>query len=367
MCILCNHTEKGGVENTAIGTWSKGVSLIFCSSIFLLHFMNEDKLNIFNKNIPDGEYKMIYYLSIYNLIGAAVLLLLSVLGHFIYKGLLRPIYLSSFIVSLFLISSGVYTTSISKNISLKIIGIMDALKFHPDYMLLNKINNLNDGGDATVIQAELVRQMKTEGAVIDSSAKSVFDASKVLEMIKDRQSFLETKKDILLKSLTREDLMKMFNNIKASEHSVNKTMVENTILELYEKIKNIRLNFDIYDNFYKFMENDSVAFITNSEKIKNFTDIFQKFFNYYNKSVFNSLQYELVKHDNEVIKIYLDSLQKIKLVRTKKRNAKLDEYIDDMKKRNILILSSVLLLMSFIYIHKGATLTTKSSMSITLM
>ncbi|GAW82459.1 hypothetical protein, conserved [Plasmodium gonderi] len=368
MCILCSHRKKGGFENTAIGTWSKGVSLIFCSSIFLLHFVNEDELSILNKIEVDGENKMVYYLSIYNLIGAGTLLLFSLLGHFIYKPLLRPIYLCSFIVSLFLIASGVYTTSISKNTSLKIIGIMDALKFHPDYMLLSKINNLDEVGGPKVIQSE-------DGIGLREVAKGVsglpdistFDATKVLEIIKDRESFLGTKKDLLLKSLTKEDLLKMFNNIRESDPSVHKDLVENTLLELYEKIKNIRMNFDIYDKFYKFMENNPVPFITSSEKLKKFTEKFQHVFDRYNKSLFNNLKYDLVKHDNEIIKIYLDSTEKIKKVRAKNNNAKLDEYIDDLKKRNILILASSLLMMSFIYIHKGATLTSKSSMAITSM
>ncbi|CRG94823.1 conserved Plasmodium protein, unknown function [Plasmodium gallinaceum] len=365
MCMFCNHEKKGGFENTAIGTWSKGISLIFCSSMFLLYFMNEDELTIYNKNIQDGEYKMIYYLSIYNLIGALVLLLFSILGHFVYKPLLRPIYLSSFIVSLFLFSSGVYTTSISKNISLKIIGIMDALKFHPDYMILNKINNLGISSD--VIMAE----KDAHPSHIDPFDKfpdtSSFDASKVLEMIKDRQSFLEKKKEMLLKTLTKEDLVKSFKDIRVSEDTAYKKLLENTLLELYDKLKSVHLNFDVYDNFYKFLETNTAAFITNSQKIKSFTDNFQKIVNAYNKSLFNTLKYELVKQDNQIIKIYLDSIDKIKGVKLKNKNAKLEEYIDDLKKRNILIVSSVLLLMSFIYIHKGATLTTESSMSITLI
>ncbi|CRH01298.1 conserved Plasmodium protein, unknown function [Plasmodium relictum] len=365
MCIFCNHEKKGGFENTAVGTWSKGISLIFCSSMFLLYFMNEDELTIFNKNIQDKEYKMIYYLSIYNLIGASFLLLFSILGHFLYKPLLRPIYLSSFIVSLFLFSSGVYTTSISKNISLKIIGIMDALKFHPDYMLLNKINNLSSSINHIILEK---KPHITHSEPIDEFPDtSSFDASKVLEMIKDRQSFLEMKKEMLLKTLTKDDLLKGFKNIIVSEDNVHKKILENTLLELYDKLKNVRLNFDIYDNFYKFIETNTSAFITNSEKIKSFTDNFQKIVNAYNKSLFNSLKYELVKQDNQIIKIYLDSINKIKEVKSKNKNAKLEEYIDDLKKRNILIVSSVLLLMSFIYIHKGATLTTESPMSITLI
>ncbi|KYN96215.1 putative membrane protein [Plasmodium gaboni] len=366
MCFLCNHDKKGGIENTAIGTWSKGISLIICSSLFLLHFVNDDELTLLNKKLADGEYKMIYYLSIYNLIGASCLIFFSVLGHFVYKSCLRPIYLGSFIVSLFLISSGVYTTSISKNISLKIIGIMDALKYHPDYMLLNKINKL-DSIDINELSSDpqivVVKSQKPP----ELPDTTFFDATKVLEMIKDRQTFLETKKEILYKSLSREDLMKMFKDIKVSDQTIHKDLVQNTLLDLYEKIKNIRLNFDIYDKFYKFMETNSSAFITNSEKIKNFTDKFQKIFNQYNKSLFNTLKYELVKHDDEIIKIYLDSIDKIKKVKDTNKNAKLNKYIDDLKERNILILSSVLLLMSFIYIHKGATLTTKSSMSISLM
>ncbi|SBS86449.1 conserved Plasmodium protein, unknown function [Plasmodium ovale curtisi] len=369
MCILCNHEKKGGFENTAIGTWSKGISLIFCSSIFLLHFMNDEQLSVFNKTVPDGEYKMVYYLSIYNLIGASILLLLSVLGHFVYKIFLRPIYLSSFIVSLFLISSGVYTTSISKNISLKIIGIMDALKYHPDYMLLNKINNMDKIGHSIIIGTESLVLKEVDDRInsIPVTETSHFDATKILDMIKNPELFLDTKKDKLLKTLTREDLMKLFKNIPLSNPSAHKIILENTLLELYEKIKNIRIHFDIYDNFYKFVENNSSVFITNSEKIKNFAQKFRNIYNYYNKSFFNISQYELVKHDNDIIKIYLDSIEKIKNVQKKNRNAKLDEYIDDLKKRNILIIASTLLLMSFIYIHKGATLTTQSSMSITLM
>lgn len=366
MCFLCSHEKKGGVENTAIGTWSKGISLIICSSLFLLHFVNDDELTLLNKKIADGEYKMIYYLSIYNLIGAFCLIFFSLLGHFVYKSCLRPIYLGSFIVSLFLISSGVYTTSISKNISLKIIGIMDALKYHPDYMLLNKINTL-DSIDINELSSDAPLAVVKSKKPPELSNTSFFDASKLLEMIKDRQTFLETKKEILYKSLSREDLMKMFKDIKVSDQSIHKDLVQNTLLDLYEKIKNIRLNFDIYDKFYKFMETNSSAFITNSEKIKNFTDKFQKIFNQYNKSLFNTLKYELVKHDDQIIKIYLDSIEKIKKVKDTNKNAKLNKYIDDLKERNILILSSVLLLMSFIYIHKGATLTTKSSMSISLM
>ncbi|CAG9473669.1 conserved Plasmodium protein, unknown function [Plasmodium vivax] len=368
MCFLCSHGKKGGFENTAIGTWSKGVSLIFCSSIFLLHFVNEDELSVLNKAAADGEKKMIYYLSIYNLIGAVTLSVFSLLGHFIYKPLLRPIYLCSFIVSLFLIASGVYTTSISKNTSLKIIGIMDALKFHPDYMLLNKINNINGDGNTIVIKPEdsitLSAASQEVAALPDTST---FDASKILEMIKDRQSFLDTKKDILLKKLTKQDLMKMFTSIRESDPSAQKSLVENTLLELYEKIKNVRLNFDLYDKFYKFMENNSVPFISSSEKIKKFTEKFQQIFDHYNKSLFNNLKYDLVKHENEIIKIYSDSMEKIKSVRVKNPSAKLDDYIDDLQKRNILILASSLLMMSFIYIHKGATLTSTSSMAITLM
>ncbi|CXI94620.1 conserved Plasmodium protein, unknown function [Plasmodium berghei] len=366
MCILCNHEKKGGFENTAIGTWSKGISLIFCSSMFLLHFINDNELKLLNKTVPTGEDKMIYYLSIYNLIGAAALLLFSLLGHFIYKPLLRPIYLISFIVSLFLISSGVYTTSISKNISLKIIGVMDALKFHPNYMLLNKINHLNDKDDK-VIQGDGEGNVDIEDIPDDFKDLSFFDANKLLEMIKDRQSFLETKKEKLLKRLTKDDLMKMFNDIKVTDNNVHKILIEKKLLELYEKIKNIQINFDVYDRFYKFIENNSPLFITNSEQIKIFAQKFQNIYNYYNKSIFNISKYELVKHDNEIIKIYLDSIETIKQVREKNKNAKLFEYIDDLKKRNILILSSALLLMSFMYIHKGATLTSKSSMSITLI
>ncbi|WBY59984.1 hypothetical protein Py17XNL_001303160 [Plasmodium yoelii yoelii] len=312
MCILCNHEKKGGFENTAIGTWSKGISLIFCSSIFLLHFINENELKLLNKTVPTGEDKMIYYLSIYNLIGAATLLLFSVLGHFIYKPLLRPIYLSSFIVSLFLISSGVYTTSISKNISLKIIGVMDALKFHPDYMLLNKINHLNNDQDDKVIKGDSEGDGDIEDASDDFKDISFFDANKLLEMIKDRQSFLETKKEKLLKRLTKDDLMKMFNDIKVTNNNAHKILIENKLLELYEKIKNIQINFDVYDSFYKFIENNSPLFITNSEKIKIFAQKFQNIYNYYNKSIFNISKYELVKHDNEIVKIYLDSIETIK-------------------------------------------------------
>ncbi|VEV58340.1 conserved Plasmodium protein, unknown function [Plasmodium vinckei vinckei] len=367
MCIFCNHEKKGGFENTAIGTWAKGISLIFCSSMFLLHFINDNELKLLNKTLPVGEHKMIYYLSIYNLIGAAALLLFSLLGHFIYKPLLRPIYLSSFVVSLFLISSGVYTTSISKNISLKIIGVMDALKYHPDYMLLNKINQLNSDQNDKVIQGDDEVDIDIEDQSDDFKDISFFDANKLLEMIKDRQSFLETKKEKLLKRLTRDDLMKMFNEIKVTNNNEHKIMIENKILELYEQIKNVERNFNIYDNFYKFIENNSPLFITNSEKIKIFAQKFQSIYNYYNKSIFNISKYELVKHDNEIIKVYLDSIETIKKVREKNQNAKLFEYIDDLKKRNILILSSALLLMSFMYIHKGATLTSTSSMSITLI
>ncbi|EUD69294.1 hypothetical protein C922_00157 [Plasmodium inui San Antonio 1] len=368
MCFLCSHRKKGGFENTAIGTWSKGVSLIFCSSIFLLHFVNEDELSVLNKAGADGEKKMIYYLSIYNLIGAAALSVFSLLGHFIYKPLLRPIYLCSFIVSLFLIASGVYTISISKNTSLKIIGIMDALKFHPDYMLLNKINNIHgDGNSIVTIAEDSITLSGTSEGMDDFSDISTFDASKVLEMIKDRQSFLDTKKDLLLKKLTKEDLMKMFASIRESDINVQKTLVENTVLELYEKIKDVRLNFDLYDKFYKFMENNSVPSISSSEKIKKFTEKFQQIFDHYNNSLFNNLKYDLVKHENEIIKIYSDSIDKIKSVQAKNTSPKLDDYIDDLQQRNILILASALLMMSFIYIHKGATLTSTSSMAITLM
>ncbi|CAA9989515.1 hypothetical membrane protein, conserved in Plasmodium species [Plasmodium knowlesi strain H] len=368
MCFLCSHGKKGGFENTAIGTWSKGVSLIFCSSIFLLHFVNEDELSVFNKAAADGENKMIYYLSIYNLIGAAALSVFSLLGHFIYKPLLRPIYLVSFIVSLFLIASGVYTTSISKNTSLKIIGIMDALKFHPDYMLLNKINNLDEARNSVVIQeADSVILSAASEDMSGFPDTSTFDASKVIEIIKDRQTFLDTKNNLLLRKLTKQDLMKIFSSLKESDPSVHKILVENTLLELYEKIKNVRLNFDLYDKFYKFMEKNSVPFISSSEKIKKFTEQFQKIFDHYNKSLFNNLKYDLVKHENEIIKIYSDSIEKIKTVNAKNTNAKLDDYIDDLQKRNILILASSLLMMSFIYIHKGATLTSTSSMAITLM
>ncbi|VWU49982.1 conserved membrane protein, unknown function [Hepatocystis sp. ex Piliocolobus tephrosceles] len=369
MCLLCNHAAKGGFENSAIGTWSKGVSLLICSSLFLLRLFNEKEINIFQQEHTNNEYSMIYFLSLYNLIGASLLLVFSLIGHFFYKPLLKPIYLSSFIVSLFLISTGVYTTCTSKNISLKIIGIMDALKLHPEYMLLKKIHYHKNDTNIKELRKKILEGNVSQDDKAKNKNTSVvtkFDATELLKTIEDKNKFLETQKKALYENLSTEELKKIFASIETKSSNFESAVIQEPLIVALDKMKNVIYNIDVYNKFYKFLENNA-AYITNSERIKSFAESFVTSYKSYRRSFFDMSNYELVNYGTDVVKIYSDSIKKIKQTKTKNPNAKLYEYIDDLDRRNLLILCSTLIFMSFIYIHKGASLTKKSSISITLL
>lgn len=412
MCFLCQHYKKGGVENAAVGIWAKGLSFILCSYILLIHIIEENGYIMLGSRTFSPEDKLLYYFSWGNIIGAGLLLILSLLGHFISKTCLRPIYLTSFLVSLFLLSSAIYTTALCKNSSLQIAGIMDALKFHPDYMILKKIDLENivkstqkETSDPLIQPLE---EKNTLGFPQNSEIAKEADLSKVKEHVPveppgslplsvtdkiiaagDTKKTDETQKTYVtwfcnflknsnfMKKLKLdsdsnvvdvEDKLKTIQEKTATAEETNVTKeIEDVLMRLYDNMLTSKDNFELIQKVTDYAKSYPIL-IPSVQKMEGFASKLKNLMHFYGGSLFQNQKMDVIKHENEIYVIYEKSLTKIKQVQLQNPTPTLWDYIsEDMKKRNLFILSSVLMFMSFIYIHKGATITMESPVSISLL
>lgn len=431
MCIFCQHYKKGGVENAAVGIWAKGLSFILCSYIFLIHIIEENGyIMLRGVRTITPEDKLLYYFSWANIIGAGVLLIFSLLGHFISKMCLRPIYFISFFVSLFLLSSAAYTTALCKNSSLQIAGIMDALKFHPDYMIFKKMDlqqvvqsAKNEGTELLPLkfdeenESDLSQKGKTETAVDPSKVKenapvdtpdpiplSVTDKTTVpgvtpdpiplsdpdkATVPEDTEKPAETKQDYvkwfcnLLKNSKIMEKMKLTSSVNVDElENKLKTIqektgtakgthmtgeIEDVLIGMYDKMITSKEDFDLIDKVTTYAKSYPVL-VPSVQKVEDFASKLKRMMHSYGGSVFQSQKMDLIKHENKIYVIYEKSITRIKQVQLQNPTPKIWDYIsEDMKRRNLFMITSVLMFMSFIYIHKGATLTMESPASISLL
>lgn len=413
MCFLCQHYKKGGVENAAVGVWAKGISFILCSYVFLIHIIEENGYIMLGVRTFSPEDKLLYYFSWGNIIGAGLLLIFSLLGHFISKMCLRLIYLISFLVSLFLLSSAAYTTALCKNSSLQIAGIMDALKFHPDYMVFKKMDlqhivhvAQNEAKDLVPLQFDTVdisspppKDEKIETAADPSTVKenlpvdthgsvplSATDKTTVpgdtKEPSETQQTYIKwfcnfLKNSKILKKMkissvvNVDDLENKLTTIQEKTGNEKETAatqdVEEVLVGMYDKILEKKDDYDLVEKVKNYAKSYPVL-VPSVEKMEEYASKLKDLMHSYGGSLFQKQKIDLIKHENKIYVIYEKSLTKIKQVQLQNPTPKMWDYIsEDMKRRNLFMITSVFMFMSFIYIHKGATLTMESPVSISLL